>query len=135
MRLIDVYQQYEVSCVTLFALMREREPHESISHKVMPSWEDHCAFVASKPYAHWYIVEVDGYVRGEVYLSKQREIGVAIFKGQRGHGYGMDAVAQLMRLHPGRFLANINPANEASLTLFKALEFIGPIQVTMEKPA
>ena len=135
MRLIDVYDEYELATVVLFQLLRERTPEESISHKAMPTFEQHCAFVASRPYLAWYLAEADGYVRGAVYLSKQREIGAAIHKAQRGHGYGLDAVGELMRLHPGRFLANIAPGNDASLALFRKLGFGGPIQVTLERAA
>lgn len=135
MHLIDVYTEFELATVILFQLLRERQPHESISHRKMPTFDEHCAFVASRPYLAWYLTEVDGYTRGAVYLSKQREVGVAIQKAQRGHGYGLDAVGELMRLHPGRFLANINPANAASIALFRKLGFgPEPLQITLEKP-
>jgi RimJ/RimL family protein N-acetyltransferase len=123
LRLVDVYEDFELSCRLLFTLLREREPHESISHKAMPTWEEHCAFVASRPYQHWYVVEVGGAPFGACYLSKQREIGVAILKHSRGYKYGRDAVKLLMEMHPGRFLANVNPANTASAWLFEGLGF------------
>jgi RimJ/RimL family protein N-acetyltransferase len=135
MRLISVYERFEESSIVLFRLLAEREPHQNISHRAMPTWEEHVEFVLRHPYAAWYLVEVDGYPRGSVYLTKQREIGVGILKGQRGHRYGLDAVAELMRLHPGRFVANIAPGNDASLNLFRRLGFGGPIQVTLERPA
>ncbi len=125
MKLVDVYADLQGALPVLYQLLKEREPNQSISHKMLPGWDGHEMFVEDRPYAHWYIVEVDGYARGAVYLTHQREIGVGILKGQRGHKYGFDAVAQLMRLHPGRFLANINPANEASIALFRKLGF-GP---------
>lgn len=117
----------------LFALLKERRPEQSISHMSMPTWEEHVTFVRSQPYEHWYLIEADGYFRGSVYLTRQREIGVAIFEGCRGQHYAEDAVGELMRLHPGRFLANIAPGNAASLALFAKLGFTGPIQVTLEK--
>lgn len=133
MKLIDVYST-DSAVNMLFDLLKERRPEESISHRAMPTWERHRAFVMSAPYLAWYIVEVrDGPV-GACYLSLQGEIGVSIFKDSRGQGYGSAAVVELMRLHPGRFLANINPANEASIALFRKLGFGGPIQITLEKP-
>jgi RimJ/RimL family protein N-acetyltransferase len=132
MRLIDLYD-YPDGVALAYQLLEERQPRESISHKCMPTRNEHIYFVCTRPYAHWYVVEVDSYPRGTVYLSREREIGVAILKGQRGHNYGLNAVAELMRLHPGRFLANINPANEASIALFRKLGFGGPIQITLEK--
>lgn len=133
-RLIDVYAEFEVACVVLFQLLRQRRPQESISHKVMPEWEAHCAFVASRPYAAWYLIEGDGLYRGAVYLSKQREIGIGVLLAARKRGYAEAAIRELMRRHPGRFLANINPMNEASIWLFQKLGFSAePIQITYAK--
>jgi len=130
----------------LYALLRERTPEESISHRQMPNWEDHIAFVERKPYLAWYLIlsgmESDFFegrfskmtIVGACYLSKQREIGVSIFERHRHHGHASAAVKQLMARHPCRFLANINPANQASISLFLKLGFGGPIQITLEKP-
>lgn len=117
-----------------FSLLTEREPHENISHKGMPTWEQHCAYVYSRPHTAWYwFTSPAGFPAGCVYLSKQREIGVGVLKEHRGQGLATQAIQELMLLHPGRFLANINPANEASLALFRKLGFTGPIQVTLER--
>lgn len=136
MNLLNVYEHAHRALPILYQLLEEREPHQNVSHKVMPTWEQHCEFFWGHPYAHWYMVEVDGYPRGACYLTHQREIGVGILKGQRGNRYGLDAVAELMRLHPGRFVANIAPTNGASVSLFRQLGFgPEPIQHTYEKIA
>jgi RimJ/RimL family protein N-acetyltransferase len=143
MRLLDVYGNPAAEAL-LFKLLQERTPEQSISHKDMPTLEEHRAFIASKPYEAWYLVEVVVDIVdcvalitelvGAVYLTRQREIGVGILKQYRGNGYGKHAVKAVMERHPGgRFLANINPQNEASIALFRNLGFGGPIQITMEK--
>jgi RimJ/RimL family protein N-acetyltransferase len=134
-QLVDVYDDIEVSQRLLFELMREREPHQNISHKELPGWDAHCSFIAGRPHLAWCLLYVDDYARGAVYLTHQREIGVGILRSQRGKGYAKSAITELMRLHPGRFLANINPQNEASIALFKSLGFGGPIQITLERQA
>lgn len=135
MRLLDVYAS-PGSIDVLWQLLLERDPRESISHHRMPTWEKHSNFVAGRPYEAWYLID-DGQTRGAVYLTRQREIGVGILKMHRGHGYATQAIRELMRIHqPGqRFLANINPANRASVGLFHKLGFVGPIQHTFERPA
>lgn len=136
MKLIDVYEQYEVACVVLYRLLQEREAWQNISHKELPAWEQHCAFVARRPYLAWYLVADGDTAVGAVYLTKQREVGVAILRAHRGAGYASEALRELMRLHPGRFLANINPANEPSIALFRKLGFgPQPIQHTYELEA
>ena len=122
----------------LHDLLAEREPKESISHKKMPSYFEHIQFVDSKPYKAWYLVieESEGYV-GAVYLSRQNEIGVGIFKAHRGKGYGEAAVKELMRRCPltegERYLANVNPSNDVSRAMFEKLG-AKVIQYTYEVP-
>jgi RimJ/RimL family protein N-acetyltransferase len=122
-RLIDVYQGPAGHAV-LWQLLSERTPEVNISHKAMPTWEQHVAFVASKPYAHWYLVDAgeDDFV-GAVYLTHQREIGVGILKRFHGHQYGRNAVKLLMERHPGRFLANVSPQNFTSQRMFREMGF------------
>lgn len=145
MRLLDVYT-HRGAADLLYQLLSEREPHQNISHRAMPSMEEHLAFIASRPYAAWYIVEavtdcVDDVALitedvGAVYLTHAREIGVGILKRWRRQGYAAHAVRALMKRHPGRFLANINPTNEPSIALFHKLGFgPQPIQHTYERPA
>lgn len=118
MRLVSVYEVLEAPQI-LYRLLAEREPHQNISHKRMPSPAEHMAFYLSKPYEAWYLMrdEFTLYV-GACYLTRQQEVGVFVVKDLRGQGYGAQALAELQRLHPGRLLANINPQNEASLAFF-----------------
>lgn len=136
MNLVSVYAlQHDHAAVNfLYALLAEREPHECISHRQMPTFAEHVAFVRSVPYPAWYLLEQGGERVGAAYLTLQREIGVAIAKEFRGRGLATRALSALMRQHKGgRFLANINPANATSIALFRKHGFGGPIQITLEK--
>ena len=131
MKLVSVYKLDDPFNL-LYALLNEREPHQNISHKRMPTWEEHTRFVLSRPYRVWYaIVDIDEPV-GACYLSKQREIGVFVLRKYRGKGYGAFAVQDMIRRWPGRLLANINPENRASQGFFQKMGFGGPIQYTYE---
>jgi hypothetical protein len=116
----------------LYDLLAERKPHESISHKVMPTRAEHCLFVASQPYRHWYIVTEYRMRIGAVYITEAREVGIGILLMHRRLGYAELVLTQLMRKHPGRLLANCNPANKSSIALFRKLGFTGPKQITLE---
>ena len=135
MKLVDVYH-HDNAASLLYSLLEQREPHQNISHKRMPSWAEHCEFFASAPYVAWYLILSDvGDAAGAIYLSKQNEIGVHLFRNYQGKGLGPMAVAELMRLHPRRaFRANINPDNEPSLRMFEKLGF-HKIQVTLAREA
>ncbi|CAB5221003.1 GNAT domain containing protein [uncultured Caudovirales phage] len=122
MKLIDVYK-HKNSAELLYQLLQEREQHQCISHKELPSFINHLRFVDSRPYLAWYLVELRGTVIGATYLTKQREIGIFLFTQHQMMGYGAKAVQLLMQTHPGMFLANIAPTNPGSAEFFKNLGF------------
>lgn len=123
MTLVDVHAEPR-TLVALHLLLAEREPHQSISHRRMPTWGEHVAFVESRPYTAWYVAEVDGAPVGAVYLTRNDEIGVSIFAEHRGRGLGRQAVEALRARHPRpRYLANINPANHQSIAFFERMGF------------
>jgi RimJ/RimL family protein N-acetyltransferase len=109
----------------LYDLLAERDPIANISHKVMPTWGEHLAFIASDPYEAWYLIGGDCEpVVGACYLTRQNEIGVSLFSWEQGKGYGAQAVRDVMDRHGKRtYLANISPRNEASARMFLNLGF------------
>ncbi len=123
MKLVNVYHyDKEVRLETLYDLLSERTPAQSISHKGMPTIKEHEVFVERKPYAVWYFIcshqNYDNIV-GTVYLTKDREIGIAVFAAYRGQGIGSRALEELFKIHKGKFLANISPANYDSMKFFE----------------
>lgn len=105
----------------LYELLKERTPEQSISHRKMPTFEEHTAFVRSQPYLAWHLIQnAEGEYVGSVYLSKQREVGIFIFAKHARKGYGMAAVQAILKQW-GRCLANVNPNNVASIEMFKKL--------------
>lgn len=123
MNLRDVYE-VDYAPHFLYVLLEQRQPHESISHKAMPTFEQHLDFILSRPYQCWALLDVEevGFV-GAVYLTQQREVGIWIHTDHRGQGYARAAVARIMRDFPGPLLANINPLNETSARMFQTLGF------------
>jgi len=131
MKLVDVHDR-PVALVVLYALLRERQPHVSISHREMPTFDEHERFVRSRPYAHWYLIEVEDKYIGAIYLTHNDEIGIHIFGGSQDKGHGHAAVALLMKAHPRkRYLANINPANKRARSFLESIGFHA-LQETLE---
>jgi RimJ/RimL family protein N-acetyltransferase len=122
MKLLDVYSDLDAAEPILWQLLQERPPEANISHRKMPSWNEHLAFIAGKPYAHWYLIDVGetDYV-GAAYLTHAREIGIGILNRYQGFQYGRTAVKLLMERHPGRCLANVAPTNYKSQQMFRDL--------------
>jgi RimJ/RimL family protein N-acetyltransferase len=132
MNLVSVYERPD-RAIVLHRLLEEREPEANISHKAMPSWDEHVRFVESKPYQAWYFIMADEMIVGACYLTKQDEIGVFVFKEDQGQNYGTWAIDAIMLKHgKRRYLANVSPKNIRSLEVFRNLGF-KPIQVTHER--
>ena len=116
----------------LYDLLLQRNPDANISHKKMPTYEEHVNFVKSSPYSKWYIIEVDEERAGSIYLTKQNEIGIFLNEGLQEKGIGSNALNLLIGKNPDlRYLANINPENKKSIEFFKKLGFT-LIQYTYE---
>jgi len=108
----------------LYQLLKERQPHESVEHKSMPTWNEHLAYLATEPHKHLYFIHDSMVTVGVVYITKRDEVGVFLFKDYRGRGYGPKAVNLLLKKHNERPLyANINPSNTRSLKLFSKSGF------------
>jgi RimJ/RimL family protein N-acetyltransferase len=133
MRLVSVYEVQSAADV-LWDLLVERPTEANISHKQMPSWQAHVAFIASKPYAAWYLIELEPeHYIGAVYLTPQDEVGLGILKAWHHQGHGTAALLLLMVEHPRpRYLANVAPANLAGQQFWLKQGF-KPLQVTYER--
>jgi RimJ/RimL family protein N-acetyltransferase len=111
----------------LYAMLAKRPPIANISHKEMPTFEQHCKYVEGMPYAEWDLIgEPVGPVLawvGQIYLTRRNEIGIQILKPYQQRGYATSAVRQLMSKRPGPYYANTNPRNRASIVLFKKMGF------------
>jgi len=122
MKLVNVYcYDKEVRYETLYEVLSERTPAQSISHKAMPSFTEHKAFVDSHPYAMWaFICSAKNHnnIVGTIYLTRDGEIGIAVFSAYRGQGIGSKALKALIKNHKGPYLANINPSNRPSMEFF-----------------
>ena len=132
-RLVPVQAHYLPQVEFLYELLAERDPVANISHREMPSFEQHRKFVESSPYKAWYIVSVGEDPVGATYLTERNEIGISILRSHQRLGYSAAAVGLLMEMHPSdQFLANIAPDNARSIAMFKNLGF-NLIQLTFEK--
>src|SRR5215467_807960 len=108
----------------LWAMLETRDPKVNISHKRMPTLDEHAKFVLNHPYRCWYIILQNGKWVGNIYLTKENEIGINLVPEARGLGIGTQAVRQLMsKKGPGRYLANISPGNVDSQLFFEFLGF------------
>src|SRR3954468_21744356 len=95
-RLVDVYQAPD-AVELLYRLMQERPVESAIAHRRLPSMEEHRAFMASKPYRAWCLVQADGRHVGAVTLTPNNEVGVFILRQFQRRGHARAALQALMR--------------------------------------
>jgi RimJ/RimL family protein N-acetyltransferase len=139
-RLVEIYPFGGVlpgAAEFLYELMKERDPEINISHRELPSFEEHWQFMMKQPFRFWYLIEAESITLpwvGYVSATWQNEIGIIIGKPYRGLGYGPAAVREFIAKHPpladvkslrnGHWLANIAPGNSHSKHMFEKLGFV-----------
>ena len=108
----------------LYELLKEREPSTNISHKKMPTFNEHVNFVLSKPYSKWYIILQGIDKVGSIYLSKQNEIGIFLKKESNITNIKKVVLKLMIEKNPKkRYLANVNPKNKELIKFFKKNNF------------
>ena len=103
----------------LYDLLKTRDPLANISHKKMPSYDEHVNFILSNPYTIWYIIEYEGKKIGSIYLSKQDEIGISFVDDSFHDQFGNSVIKLLTKKNPRkRYLANVSPLNKKLQNFF-----------------
>ena len=119
----------------LYELLKNKDPSTNISHKKMPSYDEHIEFVMSKPYTNWYIIECDKKNVGSIYLSKQDEIGISIDNDYEYDKIARPALKLLVKLNPRkRYLVNVSPDDIRSQEFllkngFTGLEYVYEMKI------
>jgi len=108
----------------LFNLLQKRDSKVNISHKKMPTYNQHIKFLKSKPYSKWYIIILEKQKIGSIYLSKQNEIGIFLMKSCDVDDIRLKSLITLMKKNPRkRYLANVNPNNKKLISFWKKNNF------------
>lgn len=114
----------EYDYLFLYELLSQRDTKVNISHKKMPTFQEHVKFVKSKPYEKWYIIKNCQEKIGSIYLTKQNEVGIFLKKQNQKEGIGSSALILLIQSNPrSRYLANVNPKNIKSIKFFEKHDF------------
>ena len=117
----------------LYELLSERKPITFISHKKMPTYEEHVKFIESKPYSKWYIIQINDNKIGSIYLTKENEIGIHFFTQYEESERFQNVIKEFFLKEPReKFVMNISPRNEQYIDLAKKLGFL-LVQHTYER--
>ena len=110
----------------LYELLKTKDPIANISHKKMPSYDEHVNFILSNPYTIWYIIEYEGKKIGSVYLSKHDEIGISLVDNSLYDKIGKSIIKLLIKNNPRKhYLAKVSPRNKKLQNFFVNNDFTG----------
>lgn len=107
----------------LYVLLEERPNFANISHKGMPTYYQHKAFVESEPYDVWLIIWNNANRVGGIYKTKLGEIGIFVKKEYQRRGIAKKTIPLIYNLGVKKNIANVSPLNPKSITLFEKLGF------------
>ena len=108
----------------LYELLLQRKKIVNISHKKMPTYEEHVKFIESEPYSKWYIIQIDAKKIGSIYLTKENEIGIHFFTQYEESERFQNVIKEFFLKEPqDRFVMNVSPKNEQYIDLAKKLGF------------
>ena len=103
----------------LYDLLKNRDPIANISHRKMPSYDEHVNFILSNPYTIWYTIEYEGEKTGSIYLSKQDEIGISLVDNSLYDKIGKSIIKLLFKNNPRtRYFAKTSPQNKKLQNFF-----------------
>ena len=108
----------------LYELLLQRKKIVNISHKKMPTYEEHVKFIESEPYSKWYIIQIDDKKIGSIYLTKENEIGIHFFTQYEESERFQNVIKEFFLKEPqDRFVMNVSPKNEQYIDMAKKLGF------------
>ena len=67
----------------LFELLKTRSRKNSISHRTLPTFKQHKAFVQARPYRYWFIIEVSGLFSGATYITKTNSVAIHLINNNK----------------------------------------------------
>lgn len=124
----SVYKNKQEAYGVLYSMLLQRleDENSNISHKKMPTWQEHIDFVKADIYQDWFIVfdEKTDELVGQFYITNNNEIGIYIINKFRRKGYATHIMNTILKWDKKvNYLANINPKNEASIKFFEKWGF------------
>ncbi len=136
--LVDISKQPN-SVRVLFDLLLARI--DGISHKVMPSFEDHSDFVTSHPYKAWYFILEEEKPIGSCYVKSDNSIGInATFRSPHELSQVVKCILErhtpepeIKSVRPPYFYFSVSYENTGIQDQLAALG-ITPIQLTFRIP-
>jgi len=94
----------------LYKLLKQRPKDECISHRKMPTYQQHCKYLKTFPFFLNIIILVDGKSVGNLYETDRHEIGIHVLPKYKYLAEEIiDVVIDLAKKGKDKVYFNINP--------------------------
>lgn len=122
----------------LYTLLQQRR--DSISHKQVPSYDEHIAFIENHPYRDWFLIFLRDAPIGSLYLGLDNSVGLHFTEG---HDVYLKSTISMMEnllkplpplksIRSESFFFNIPPGNRRLRRLLESCGYY-PTQLSMTK--
>ena len=109
----------------LYKILKNRDTKFSISHKSIPTLEEHIKFVISNPYRYWFIIKRSRIVLGSVYITTSNEVSISLLKNSKKNFSDiLNLIIQNITPLPAivsrrneKFILNLSPNNKFYIKL------------------
>jgi len=109
----------------LYEMLKERDSRINVSHKELPTFQQHKKFVKSKPCDGWYIIMAQEKKVGHIQIYNDDRIGWFIKNEYKRLGFVIPAFEKLKKIHPReKYLGKVNPDNLEAQNLLIKLNFV-----------
>ena len=125
----------------LYNLLATRK--NSISHFVLPDFQDHCFFVDHHPYHSWYLIYISHQPIGSLYLALDNSVGLHVLPSHSSFlssilvefSHRFSPLQGVKSVRSQSFFFNVSPSNEAlSAALVKAGYIISQVSYILIDP-
>jgi len=112
----------------LYELLANRDPNENISHKTMPTWEEHVKFNNNKPYYIDRIIYLNDKPLGRLYVTSTSRIGIRI----KNRSFKKIIIEEILKTYnPCKHFINVSPKDKVFKKILKKYKY-KKIQETYE---
>ena len=113
----------------LYELLSER--NLSISHKKLPSYEEHLNFIKNNPYYKWVIVKQNKILIGSIYINKNNSVSIKLknkYSHQLEHVLNkfedtFSPQSEIKSYRKEQFFFNVNPNDQLMIKVLESKNY------------
>jgi len=126
---LSIVKKEERDIKLLYAILQKRPYYHKISHKSLPTYDEHKRFILSHPYRNWFIIHYKNHPIGNFYLTHENVLGIFIINSYEklltkiikfviNNFYPLE---EIKSIRPKYFIINVSPDNTQYQKIIESL--------------